>query len=261
MNWKSWWPEKNTKQGKFSYGGLSYTVDSVKISSIYINAGNAENKATTILHVLPLSPDSVRIRWMGSTVTATNPFQRVRDFLFAKKLENQTGNLLDTLTRFYSETTNIYGAEITQVAVVDSILISTLGQSTGYPSTAFIYGLIDELRDYIHGRSAKETGFPMLHILAKDSMHYEVKVALPVDKKLETSGRISYRWMLGGGNILTTEVIGGPYTIRQKFRQMEYYMTDHQRIPVAIPFQSLVTDRREQPDTSKWVTRLYYPVI
>jgi hypothetical protein len=36
---------------------------------------------------------------------------------------------------------------------------------------------------------------------------------------------------------------------------------DHQRVAPAIPFQSLVTDRTKQPDTSKWVTRLYWPIM
>jgi hypothetical protein len=29
---------------------------------------------------------------------------------------------------------------------------------------------------------------------------------------------------------------------------------------MAIPFQSLVTDRSKQPDTTKWITNIYTPV-
>ena len=29
----------------------------------------------------------------------------------------------------------------------------------------------------------------------------------------------------------------------------------------AIPFESLITNRLEEPDTSKWVTKIYYPFL
>jgi hypothetical protein len=66
---------------------------------------------------------------------------------------------------------------------------------------------------------------------------------------------------LGGGNIFVCEVKGGPYSIDKATRQVQYYMSDHQRAAPAIPFQSLITDRRNETDTSKWITKIYYPVI
>jgi hypothetical protein len=30
---------------------------------------------------------------------------------------------------------------------------------------------------------------------------------------------------------------------------------------MAIPFQSLITDRVKEPDTAKWITKLYAPVL
>jgi hypothetical protein len=67
--------------------------------------------------------------------------------------------------------------------------------------------------------------------------------------------------MLGGGNILITEVKGGPASIKKAFNEMETYITDYRRTAPAIPFQSLITDRSKEPDTSKWVTKIYYPVM
>jgi hypothetical protein len=106
-----------------------------------------------------------------------------------------------------------------------------------------------------------ETGFPMLNIYKTDSVNYLTRVAIPVDKKLPSSGNISYKWMLGGGNILVTDVRGGPFSIDSAFQQLEYYVHDYNRTSPAIPFQSLVTDRSKVPDTTKWITRLYYPVM
>ena len=62
------------------------------------------------------------------------------------------------------------------------------------------------------------------------------------------------------GTALTTEVKGGPAAIRTAFLQLENYITDYQREAPLIPFESLVTDRLHEKDTSRWITRIYYPV-
>jgi hypothetical protein len=67
--------------------------------------------------------------------------------------------------------------------------------------------------------------------------------------------------MLGGGNILITEVKGGQNEITNAYKQIQNYVSDYNRSAPAIPFESLVTDRRKEPDSSKWITRIYYPVI
>jgi hypothetical protein len=43
--------------------------------------------------------------------------------------------------------------------------------------------------------------------------------------------------------------------------QMKNYISDYQRTVMAIPFQSLVTDRRKEADTTKWLTKLYFPIF
>jgi hypothetical protein len=101
----------------------------------------------------------------------------------------------------------------------------------------------------------------MLNIYKNSDSSYLARVALPVDKKLNDSGNIQYRWMLKGGNILITEVKGGPHQIEKAFGEMANYVEDHGRTAPAIPFQSLVTDRRIEPDTNKWITKVYWPVM
>ena len=63
------------------------------------------------------------------------------------------------------------------------------------------------------------------------------------------------------GKILVTEVKGGPHAIQVAYAQYEKYLQDYHRISPAIPFESLITERIAEPDTGKWVTRIYYPVF
>jgi hypothetical protein len=67
--------------------------------------------------------------------------------------------------------------------------------------------------------------------------------------------------MPGGGNMLVTEVKGGQIEVNKASVQLLNYISDYNRTAPAIPFESLVTDRRKEPDSSKWITRIYYPVM
>jgi hypothetical protein len=83
-------------------------------------------------------------------------------------------------------------------------------------------------------------------------------VAIFTSKALKTAGK--YEFMrLYDATVLVTEIKGGPYLIQQVYRQMENYMNDHHIINPAKPFEMLVTNRLLVTDTSRWITRVYFP--
>jgi hypothetical protein len=265
-NWAQWWPagtalEKDSLHPFFSYNDYIYQIDNKGFSSFKISITNRTFIAITSLNLFASKLDSVKLSWEARIPTSYNPLKRLQVYLKSRNLKKDMKTVLEKMQSFFSKTENIYGYDIRHASVVDTALISTFASSKGYPGTQFIYGLIDQLKNYIASQSAKETGFPMLNISTADSINFLTKVAIPTDKQLPSSGNITYKWMLGGGNILVTEVKGGPASISKAFQQIENYVNDHQHRSPAIPFQSMVTDRRQEPDTSKWVTRIYYPIF
>jgi hypothetical protein len=101
----------------------------------------------------------------------------------------------------------------------------------------------------------------MLNMKQVDSSYYEVMTAIAVDRELPTTNHFAAKFMLKGGNILEAEIKGGPYTIENAFNVLEIYRSDHNYTSPAIPFQLLMTDRVKEPDTTKWITKLYYPIL
>ena len=99
----------------------------------------------------------------------------------------------------------------------------------------------------------------MLHVKTLNDSTFETMVAIPVNKKLEGNGTISFSRFVPW-KVLTAEVIGGNKTVEEALKQMKVLISDYQISSMAIPFESLVTDRSQQPDTSKWVTNIYTPV-
>jgi hypothetical protein len=60
---------------------------------------------------------------------------------------------------------------------------------------------------------------------------------------------------------LGVQVKGGNATIRQALKELEQYVNDYRLFSPAIPFENLITNRLMEPDTSKWITNVYQPLL
>ena len=260
-----WWPgtKANSKptSAMFEYHGNSYTVLQKKLTSLVIEVSNEKDSILTELFFIPIQSDSIQLNWVGIQKTRLNPLNRVKKRSWIRGIDADMNFILEKIKSFYSDEDNVYGFHIEKTIVAYSNYMFTSLRTKTYPSTELIYESVEKLKHYIQMNNAQPTGFPMLNIYRNNDSSYITKLALPVNKQLKNSGDIQYRWMLKGGNILVTEVRGGPYKIERAFSEIQNYVQDHQRIAPAIPFQSLITDRRAEPDTNRWVTKIYWPVM
>jgi hypothetical protein len=170
-------------------------------------------------------------------------------------------HLLAALKNRFDGEEVVYGMNITMSRVTDSVMISTRTLLDHYPSVEEIYLMIDEIRSYIRKNGGEETSNPMLNVFKEDKNQYLVMVAVPTRTAIDGNETFLQKRMLANGYILVSEVRGGEATIQRAEAAMKQYVTDHQKSSPAIPFQMLLTDRRAEPDTSKWKTKLYYPVM
>lgn len=262
--WHTWWPgkqEAGDTNRLLLLHGFRYTIGYAGPISIPVLVEGHGLSGYCEFTFLPIDIGRTTITADIRFAATSNPFTRIKNYFNTHNLEKDLSIILHAADTFSSSVRNLYGYDIQKKLVADSILVFTSESVKGYPDNNKIYSLVDALKDYVRQHAALETGYPMLNIYTPDSISYVVKVAIPVNKRLPDTGKIKYRWMLGGGNILITEVNGGPHEINKAYTQIRQYMTDYQRIAPAIPFESMVTDRRLQPDTGKWITRIYYPVI
>jgi hypothetical protein len=84
--------------------------------------------------------------------------------------------------------------------------------------------------------------------------------ALPISHPIKPNAQFSNISMVKG-SFMVTEVIGGDSTLSDAAKKMQQYFDDYRRVTMAINFTMLVSDRMYQTDTSKWISRLYYPVF
>jgi hypothetical protein len=262
--WTKWWPGSsgatdNDSLSSFIFNGYTYTISGKNIFSLPISITQKDTLAITTLTFVSTRLDSTQIYWQAAIPTSYNPLKRLQIYFKAKQISNDMMTILEKIQSFYSRSENVYGYIIGKGAIVDSVFVSTFSISKGYPSTEFTYGLINQLKKHIISQSAKETGFAITEVTTNDSINFFTRVAIPVDRRLPSSGNIAYKSMPPGVTHFTAEVKGGFSAINKAFRQIANYMNDHQTMIATTPFYILVTDRSQQPDSSKWITRLCFP--
>ncbi len=265
--WVNWWPTDSTatqqapnSSSYFYFKGQAFRLSQQFMSGIEITSSDNADSIKSLLTIIPSGKDTVKLAWEYQEKASLNPFTRIGQNNKAKRLKKDMGYLIQQLAVFLSDDKNTYGITVSRTTVTDSFLVATKAVLKHEPDVADIYELIDQLHRYATASGAQATNPPMLNKRRIDSIQVEVMVALPVNKALNSTGTIFYRQLLAG-KLLVTEVQGGPARVREAFRQLENYLVERRYESPAIPFESLVTNRQQQTDTTAWVTRIYYPVF
>jgi hypothetical protein len=208
--------------------------------------------------IMALQADSAAVEWKATLPATNNFFKKVAHYFEAQKLQQCMAAQLQRLQQFIVDDNQLYGLDVKGTKVTDTLVVTTSVMTDHYPAVADYYALVQQLKNYIAAQGAQETNYPMLNI-SKVQNRYQARVAIPVSKVLPDKGAIAFKRLIPG-NILIAEVKGGTQTVEKSLQQMDYFVAEKGLSAPAIPFQSLVTNRLQEGDTSKWITRLYYPV-
>jgi hypothetical protein len=266
--WRHWWPEKNLEQvpggttntASFVYNEVEYSLSYKTTDVVEITVSIDTSKFNSNILLIDLDSDSTALHWKGVMNTGYNPFRKIQIYQLAKKLRGQMSNILYTLRLFLEKNENVYNLSITQTRVTDTLLATSTMKTSQYPTITQVYSMVKSIQEYISSEDGKETNYPMLHVSTPDSGKFTAMVAIPVNKRIRNNSNFTFKRMVPG-NILVAEVKGGVNNVEYGLMQMENFVKDHQLKSPAIPFQSLVTDRLKNPDSTKWITRIYYPIL
>lgn len=255
---KKGWPGEKLNDSTYQLKDLKYCIGANLINTTSLNffeQGRGE------LVIEQTSPDSSRFTLLVTQQLSLNPLKRLADFFAMKQTKKWVTDFLTSLKQNFDGEELVYGIGIKMSRVTDSAMISTRTVMNHYPSVTEVYELIDAIRTYIKEKGGEETSAPMLNVYEEGMNQYLVMVAVPTITYVQGNETFLQKRMLANGFILMSDVTGGDITIKNGMAALQQYVMDHHKSSPAIPFQMLLTDRRKEADTSKWKTRLYYPVM
>ena len=209
--------------------------------------------------LVPVKTDSTIISVDLHLPNTNNLLQRLTHYQLALTLKKNIDQLMLNMQSHLADFEHVYGFQLTESTVTDTFFVSTASVSPLYPGTDVIYAMIEKLKKFCADQGCTVTGHPMLNISKTDSTVYQVRTALPVNRLMHPKGDVGAGKMVPGRFIIT-DVTGGPHAVEATLQKLKYYFQDYGRTSMAIPFSYLVTDRQREPDSSKWVTRIYAPV-
>ena len=264
-NWYKWFPGKvshdtnNKTDVVYRFANLSYYIPESRTNGLAVIIKSEQDSIKSIINIIPLLKDTIAVEWKGEMPETFNPLKRLHNYMRATQLHNNMAIILKNLQTFLINKDNVYGIHIEQKKVAETLVISTTLGSNHYPTLLTIYDLIKKLQAYISVNGGKQISYPMININQQNNT-YKTMVAIPINKKIRETNEFSMKRMVPS-NVLIAEVKGGDSTIYHAYRQMENFMNDFQRTPIMIPYESIVIDRMKEPDTSKWITKIFFPVL
>jgi hypothetical protein len=233
-SWRKWWP----RQYAYRIRGIFY--NEVRFSF----PGRGEGEQPVSLRIAQVSQDTVLLGWEGALPADV-------------RVEMDT--VMKAFRSFVEDNRNIYGVRFLKTMSKDSTLITLSSVEASYPSTDYIYRKIDTLSAYAASRGAKVINYPMMNITGLEAGRFRIMIALSLDKTLAQDGRIVIKRFVPW-KMIEGEVKGGDSSVNRALQQL-YNFRDDQRLSImALPFQSLVTDRRKEQDSTKWVTKVCAPI-
>jgi effector-binding domain-containing protein len=265
LNIHNWWPGKEanasgTDTSLLKLNELTYTfsTSNYNFKTVVIGSGTANYNST--ITWMPKSNNVIHVGWIATIKASNNPFKRILQYQDARNIKANMVIVIERLLNFVTDSKNVYGYKFERQIVKDTILATASITSPTYPDTREVYQLINSVQKYVSNENAVQVNAPMLNISRVRSGIYRAIVAIPINKDIKPDKNIVINHMVAG-NILVAEIEGGPNRIAEGFKQMKTYLKDFKLTSPAMPFESLVTDRNSEQDTSKWITRIYYPIL
>lgn len=258
--WKKWWPGTAVTNRQYQYRNYLYTIKQLNNDAVGLTVTNPELALNTQLSFIASDADKVNLNWSSVKTVGSNPFERINTYVRMNRIKKDMNQVLLHFKQFIENDHNVYQINVRIGQVKDSIILTTKTTIQHYPKTDKVYQLVDKLQQEIRKQKAAASGPPMLNIHQIELNKYEVMVGIPLAKTIKPFGSVFINKMVLG-NMMETTVTGGLNTVQNGFNQMEKYKKDHHLISPAMPYESLVTDRSKEKDTSKWVTKIYYPIF
>lgn len=266
--WQKWWPVSYQQKRVTDQNNHPVLNEfSYRLSKKLYNAADVEilknNEVVNgKIFLIPITTDSLIVRWQSVLATSLNPFTRISQYYRAVSIKKNMDVLLHNLKLFGENKNKVYKFSINYATITDTTFVAIKNVTKEYPSTKEIYRLVENLKTYVKSQNAKDVNYPILNISEDETLGYNVMVAIATDKPLSGKGNIAFKRMIAyKDKILTADVTGGPAKIKQAHDELNIFMKDYNLASPVIGWETLITDRLKETDSTKWITKICIPIV
>jgi hypothetical protein len=165
------------------------------------------------------------------------------------------------LNTFVEQPKNIYGFDIKEVTLQDTVLITTKFVNKNLPSNEQIYTQVTALNNYLTKYQKKAINNPMVTVLENSTNDYTIMVGISINGEIPETNQYRIKRMPVNGKMFIADVEGGNKNVLAGYSALKNYLIDSKRPSPAVPFELHLTNRNQIKDSTEWKTRIYYPVM
>jgi effector-binding domain-containing protein/uncharacterized protein YndB with AHSA1/START domain len=284
-NWKKWspWYKMDTAavitySGPASGNGASYAWDSkeaigtgtLTLSDVVPNKHITENmvfggsntgKATMDFEQ---QPGGVKVTWKMDMEHGWNIFSRIFGEVFMKgALGSQfEQGLADMKTVAEAAPVPVAGKTYTiqEIQIQPGFAVVTPGKVKETEFTAFYEKAFPAADAFIKKNNLKPTGAPFAIVYKYvPGGVSEIDAGIPIDKNVTATGNLKVI-EIKGGNAVKADYYGDYAGSGAAHEAIDKWMQAKGKKAAGAPWEVYVTDPGSEPDTSKWLTEVIYPI-
>lgn len=261
--WAKWWPGKHAAadSSSYTYKNINFTLQENTNSEMHALIRQNDIELKSVITYATTGEGMCEVTWIAEKQSSLNPFERVAEYLKIKQIANDLDTVLADFKKFMQADTNVYGMHFIISKIKHPIVLATTFSTNDYPGAKVIYKLVYDLKKQIRTENAMVVDSPMMNVHPGETGGYQVTVAVPIDKIIPPGKNAAINKLVKDANLLETQVKGGKNTILNAFAQLKNYQKAHRLTSAAMPFESFVTNRLAERDSSKWVTNIQCPIF
>lgn len=240
---------------------VEFTLNNALSNMIQINVHTDRLQLKSYITVNSVTKETSTISWFCDFQTTYNPLQRWLDYNEAVKIKKASATLIKHINEFVQQPVNVYGFDIKEITLKDTILISTKFSSKSMPTNEEIYKAAKELTAYLKSYNKTALENPMVTVLENNTNDFTVMVGISIDGEIPANDKFTIKKMPVFGKMFVTDVTGNQSTIRNGYAAVKLFLLDSKRPTPAVPFELLINDRQSVIDSTQWKTRIFYPVM
>jgi len=241
--------------------GIHFSIKPALSNLVQIDIASTNMKVPSFLTVNSVTKETSAIHWFFESKTTWNPIQRWKDYQEAIVIKKTLSEILNSLNTFVEQPKNIYGFDIKEVTLQDTVLITTKFVNKNLPSNEQIYTQVTALNNYLTKYQKKAINNPMVTVLENSTNDYTIMVGISINGEIPETNQYRIKRMPVNGKMFIADVEGGNKNVLAGYSALKNYLIDSKRPSPAVPFELHLTNRNQIKDSTEWKTRIYYPVM
>ncbi len=251
IEWKS-------EDSRIGCGRLTL-LDSKPCDTIYAEVETLNKGKGTIYYLFKKAEGGVKVTFKYEMNLGNNPILRYIGLFIGKRLSKNYVNELDSLKKF---TENLPLPYMYKIEEVQSKAFNYIGirEKVSFKEIGLkMESIMNELMVFVKKNNLKMTNVPfsISYSVANDTIDFET--AMPVEQCKAVSPKIH----IGQMNECNAVVLDyyGPYNkIKKGYNSINNWIFDNKKKITGAPFEMYFTNPLIDKDSTKWLTKIYYPV-